>query len=128
LYLISDGREKETHRKPDKPSLADPYPSQQSVNRLPFLYSKTEKLVWKWDQSKLCGQSINILLQSIFILQNYLYNRSDRIHEFVLIENNNIVVQSSVYLIYLKPEQYQIGLIYKDSLTDIKNIFFGLPK
>ncbi|KAJ5569143.1 hypothetical protein N7450_011629 [Penicillium hetheringtonii] len=121
-------RAKEAHREPDKPSLADPCPSQQSVNRLPFLSSKTEGLVWKWDQSKLCGQSINIILQSTLMPQDHPCNRPDWAREFVLIENDNAIVQPPAYLTRLKPEQYQVGLVHKDSLTDMKIILLGLPK
>ncbi|CAG8136641.1 unnamed protein product [Penicillium nalgiovense] len=29
--------------------------SKSPVTKAPFIYSKTEELVWKWEQSKLCG-------------------------------------------------------------------------
>jgi len=66
--VIAGSHEKEAHRGQDKSSVADQFPSQQCMNGFPFLYSKTEELVWNWEQSKLCDQCINIIfLQSTFM-------------------------------------------------------------
>ena len=83
---------------------------EESVNRFSFLYSKTEDLVWKWQQSKLCGQSINIILQSTLMPQDHPCNRPDRAREFVRMENDNVIVQLPAYLTRLKPEQYCTSL------------------
>jgi hypothetical protein len=47
-----------------KPEPPVHHSSEVFVNRFPFLYSKTVELVWKWEQSKLCGLSINTTLQT----------------------------------------------------------------
>ena len=66
--------------------------SKVPVTKAPFIYSKTEELVWKWEQSKLCGQSINITLSSTMIPQGHPPNKADSQGKFVSIENGVIHV------------------------------------
>jgi hypothetical protein len=112
----------------DKPQPPAHSSSEVFVNRFPFLYSKTEELVWKWEQSKLCGQSINTSLQSTFMPQNHPSNRPDRAGKFVSMQNGSFVVKPPAYLTNLKPEDYQVGFLHTENLTDMKIILLGLPE
>ena len=112
----------------DKPLSPMHRSSEAFVNRLPFLYSKTEEIVWKWEQSKLCGQSINTSLQSTFMPQNHPSNRPDRAGKFVSMQNGSSVVKPPAYLTNLKPEDYQVGFLHTENLTDMKIILLGLPE
>jgi hypothetical protein len=112
----------------DKPPSPVHRSSEAFVNRLPFLYSKTEEIVWKWEQSKLCGQSINTTLQSTIMPQDHPSNRPDRADKFVSMLNGSVVVKPPAYLTNLKPEDYQVGFLHTENLTDMKIILLGLPE
>jgi hypothetical protein len=119
---------KEAKPHKDKPQPPVHRSSEVSANRFPFLYSKIEELVWKWEQSKLCGQSINSTLQSTIMPQDHPSNRPDRAGKFVAIEKGSVIVKPPAYLTNLKPEEYQVGFLHLGNITDMTIILLGLPE
>ncbi|OQE59007.1 hypothetical protein PENNAL_c0343G06952, partial [Penicillium nalgiovense] len=92
------------------------------VTKAPFIYSKTEELVWKWEQSKLCGQSINITLSSTTIPQGHPPNKADRRGKFVSIENGVVHVFPQAQLTNLEPHDYRIGILEAAHSANLKII------
>ncbi|KAJ5244676.1 hypothetical protein N7489_004772 [Penicillium chrysogenum] len=85
--------------------------SKNPVTKAPFIYSKTEELVWKWEQSKLCGQSINIKLPSTVLPQGRPPNKPDSREEFISIEDGVVQVFPQAQLTNLEHHDYQIGIL-----------------
>jgi hypothetical protein len=127
IYLFPALAKKKANPDKDKPQLPVHRSSEAFVNRFPFLYSKTEELVWKWEQSKLCGQSINTTLQSTIMPQDHPSNRPDRAGKFVSMQNGSVIVMPPAYLTNLRPEEYQVGFLHAGNLTDMQTILLGLP-
>jgi hypothetical protein len=95
------------------------------VAKAPFIYSKTEELVWKWEQSKLCGQSINITLSSTMIPQGHPPSKADSRGECVSIENGVVHVFPQAQLTNLDPHDYQIGILEAAPSANLKIILLG---
>ncbi|KAJ5202958.1 hypothetical protein N7449_005037 [Penicillium cf. viridicatum] len=102
--------------------------SKIAVTKTPFIYSKTEELVWKWEQSKLCGQSINITLSSTMIPQGHPPNKADSRGEFVSIENGIVHVFPQAQLTNLEPHDYQIGILEAAHSANLQIILLGAKK
>ena len=102
--------------------------SKVPVTKAPYIYSKTEELVWKWGQSKLCGQSINITLSSTMIPQGHPPNKADNQGKFVSIENGFIHVFPQAQLTDLEPHDYQIGILEIAHSANLKIILLGAKK
>ncbi|CAG7966197.1 unnamed protein product [Penicillium salamii] len=98
------------------------------VAKVPFIYSKTEELVWKWEQSKLCGQSINITLSTTMIPEGHPPNKSDSRGEFLSIQNGVVHVFPQAQLPNLKPHDYQIGILEAALPANAKIILLGAKK
>ncbi|KAJ5769717.1 uncharacterized protein N7511_001768 [Penicillium nucicola] len=98
------------------------------VTKVPFIYSKTEELVWKWEQSKLCGQSINVTLSSNIIPPAHSANKADSRGEYVSIENGVIHVFPQAQLSNLEPHDYQIGILQTAHSANLKIILLGSKK
>jgi hypothetical protein len=102
--------------------------SKVPVTKAPFIYSKTEELVWKWEQSKLCGRSINITLSSTMIPQGHPPNKADSQGKFVSIENGVTHVFPQAQLTSLEPHDYQIGILEIAHSANLKIILLGAKK
>jgi hypothetical protein len=98
------------------------------VTRAPFIYSKTEELVWKWEQSKLCGQSINIRLPSTMLPQGRPPNKADSREEFISIENGVVQVFPQAQLTNLEHHDYQIGILETAQSGNLKIILANTKK
>ena len=102
--------------------------SKVPVTKAPFIYSKTEELVGKWEQSKLCGRSINITLSSTMIPQGHPPNKADSQGKFVSIENGFTHVFPQAQLTNLEPHDYQIGILETTHSANLKIILLGAKK
>ncbi|KAJ5277519.1 hypothetical protein N7524_003672 [Penicillium chrysogenum] len=102
--------------------------SKNPVTKAPFIYSKTEELVWKWEQSKLCGQSINIRLPSTMLPQGRLPNKADSREEFISIENGVVQVFPQAQLTNLEHHDYQIGILETAQSGNLKIILANTKK
>ncbi|CAG7970223.1 unnamed protein product [Penicillium salamii] len=98
------------------------------VIKAPLIYSKTEELVWKWEQSKLCGQSINTTLSSTTVPQGHPPNKADSRGKFVSIQNGVVHVFPQAQLTNLEPHDYQIGILEAGHPASLKIILFGAKK
>lgn len=96
--------------------------------KAPFIYSKTEELVWKWEQSKLCGQSINTTLSSTTVPQGHPPNKADSRGKFVSIENGVVHVFPQAQLTNLEPHNYQLGILETADSANLKIILLGAKK
>jgi hypothetical protein len=102
--------------------------SKSPVTKAPFIYSKTEELVWKWEQSKLCGQSINIRLPSTMLPQGRPPNKADSREEFISIENGVVQVFPQARLTNLEHHDYQIGILETAQSGNLKIILANTKK
>jgi hypothetical protein len=102
--------------------------SKNPVTKAPFIYSKTEELVWKWEQSKLCGQSINIRLPSTMLPQGRPPNKADSREEFISIENGVVQVFPQAQLTNLEHHDYQIGILETAQSGNLKIILANAKK
>ncbi|CAI7628221.1 unnamed protein product [Penicillium viridicatum] len=102
--------------------------SKTPVTKAPFIYSRTEELVWKWEQSKLCGQSINIRLSSIMLPQGHPPNKADSREEFASVENGVVHVFPQAQLTNLEHHEYQIGIIETAQPENLKIILISAKK
>ncbi|KAJ5340404.1 hypothetical protein N7541_009528 [Penicillium brevicompactum] len=102
--------------------------SKTPVIKSPFIYSKTEELVWKWEQSKLCGQSINATLSSTTVPQGHPPNKADSRGKFVSIENGVVHVFPQAQLTNLEPHNYQLGILETADSANLKIILLGAKK
>ncbi|KAK9846983.1 hypothetical protein MYU51_021211 [Penicillium brevicompactum] len=102
--------------------------SKSLVVKAPFIYSKTEELVWKWEQSKLCGQSINTILSSTTVPQGHPPNKADSRDKLVSIENGVVHVFPQAQLTNLEPHNYQLGILETADSANPKIILLGAKK
>jgi hypothetical protein len=98
------------------------------VTKAPFIYSKTEELVWKWEQSKLCGRSINITLSSTTIPQGRPLNKADYRGDFMSIENDAVEVLPQAQLTNLEPRDYRIGILEVAHSANLMIILLGAKR
>ncbi|KAJ5900409.1 uncharacterized protein N7473_004479 [Penicillium subrubescens] len=99
--------------------------SSPSVLRFPFIYSKTEELVWRWDQLRLCGQSIDIALETVEILDDQPINWSDRDHRYISGEGSTLKVLPPAHLTNLDWDGYKIGIFQSPMSVRRKIILLG---
>jgi hypothetical protein len=102
--------------------------SKDPVTKAPFIYSKSEELVWKWEQSKLCGQSINIRLPSTMLPQGCPPNKADSREEFISIENGVVQVFPQAQLTNLEHHDYQIAILETAQSGNLKIILANAKK
>ena len=96
------------------------------IGKHPFIFSGTEELVWKWEQSKLCGQSINIILKSSVMPRGHPSNKPDVHGDFISIAEGIVNVQPPARLTNLGSDDYQIGILWTADSADPKIILLGL--
>ncbi|KAJ5982739.1 hypothetical protein N7451_012839 [Penicillium sp. IBT 35674x] len=97
-----------------------------SVPRSPFIYSKTEELVWKWEQLKLCGQSINNMLQCVTLPSHTVVNKPDKDRHFVSVEYGETTVLLLAKVTSLQPLDYHLGISCVATEKDRKLIILGI--
>jgi hypothetical protein len=100
--------------------------SNSPLIKSPYIYSKTEEIVWKWEQLKLCGQSINTVLHSTMIQQGGSVNRPDSQQRFILVENDVTTVMPSAKVTVLHKADYHVGIALMADGSDSKIIILGL--
>ncbi|KAJ6105250.1 hypothetical protein N7523_010060 [Penicillium sp. IBT 18751x] len=100
--------------------------SNSSLIKSPYIYSKTEEIVWKWEQLKLCGQSINTVLYSTMIQQSGSVNRPDSQQRFILVENDVTTVMPPAKVSVLHTADYHVGIALMADGNDSKIIILGL--
>jgi hypothetical protein len=105
--------------------MVQPEFSSPSVPRFPFIYSKTEELVWRWDQLRLCGQSIDIALETVEILDDQPINWSDRDHQYISGEGSTLKVLPPAHLTNLDWDGYKIGIFQSPTSVSRKIILLG---
>lgn len=94
--------------------------SKTPLIKSPYIYSKTEEIVWKWEQLKLCRQSINTVLHSTMIPQGDCQRR------FILVEDDVITVLPPAKVTGLHAADYHIGIASMAEGNDSKIIVLGL--
>ena len=99
-----------------------------SVPRFPYIYSRTEELVWKWEQLKACGQSINSMLQCVKLPSHAALNRPDRQRAFISIEDGVTTVLSPAKMTSLQRWEYDLGISCAIDETESQLILLGLPR
>lgn len=105
--------------------MVQPEFSSPSVPRFPFIYSKTEELVWRWDQLRLCGQSIDIALETVEILDDQSANWSDQDHQYISSEGSSLKVLPPAHLTNLGWDGYKIGILQSPTSASRKIILLG---
>lgn len=81
-----------------------------AIHPAPFVYSKTQELVWRWEQTKLCGARINILLESSLLPHGQRRNMPDRHNLYVSVSSAGVEVHESAHLTNLELREYGIAI------------------
>ncbi|KAJ5938488.1 hypothetical protein N7466_001622 [Penicillium verhagenii] len=97
-----------------------------SVPRSPYIYSKTEELVWKWEQLKLCGQSIKSILQCATLPSRTVVNKPDNKRVFICVEDGVTTVLPLAKATSLQTSDYHLGISCATDEKDRKLIILGV--
>lgn len=99
-----------------------------SIPRFPFIYSKTEELVWRWDQLRLCGQSIDTVLKTAEIPDEQPANWSDANQQYVSAEGSAVEILPPAHLTNLAWDSYKIGILQAPRSFSLRVILLGLQR
>ncbi|KAJ5778457.1 hypothetical protein N7520_001703 [Penicillium odoratum] len=92
----------------------------------PFICAKTQELLWKWEQLKLCGQSINTMLQCVTLPSHTVVNKPDKNCRFVSVEFGETTVLPLAKVTSLQPLGYHLGISCVPNEKDRKLIILGI--
>ncbi|KAJ5288102.1 hypothetical protein N7478_003788 [Penicillium angulare] len=99
-----------------------------TISTSPFVYWKTQELVWKWDQRKLCGARMNMLLNSSLLPHGHAWNVPDKDNIFVSVGPLGVIVHEPAHLRNLDWSECAIGVSQDEKGSGARIILQGRTK
>ncbi|KAJ6004610.1 hypothetical protein N7540_010984 [Penicillium herquei] len=102
------------------------HPRDSNRSPFPFISSLDEQLVWKWDQIKLCGRMLNVILPCIYVSLECPPNVPDTAAQFVKFSKGQVIVQRPAHLASLGTDGYHVGIRAQNHAGHSSLILLGL--